>query len=114
MKLSVLKAFIRKLCQDTFCFLSIYSLVMFKPKVMILGHSFVRRLNSDLSQNLDERASIDFKVKECSVRLFGTGGRTVKKVRQHDMRLIEKFDPDILILELGTNDLSNLSPEVQH
>ena len=108
MKLSVLKAFIRKLCQDTFCFLSIYSLVMFKPKVMILGHSFVRRLNSDLSQNFD------FKVKECSVRLFGTGGRTVKKVRQHDMRLIEKFDPDILILELGTNDLSNLSPEVQH
>ena len=79
---------------------------------MILGHSFVRRLQSDLSRNFDQRASIDFKVDECSVRLFGTGGRTIKKVRQHDMRLIEKFDPDIIILELGTNDLSFLPPEV--
>ena len=85
---------------------------MFKPKVMILGHSFVRRLQSDLSRSFDQRASIDFKVDECTVRLFGTGGRTIRKVHQHDMRLIEKFDPDIIILELGTNDLSFLPPEV--
>ena len=45
------------------------------PKVMILGHSFVRRLSGDLVN----RAKSNFDLEDVKVRLFGVGGRTVKK-----------------------------------
>ena len=46
------------------------------------------------------------------VCLKGTGGRTVEKVRKYDISAIASIQPDIIILELGTNDLCHLSPEV--
>ena len=38
------------------------------------------------------------------------GGRTVLKTVQFDLSLVARFKPDIVILQLGTNDLSHLSP----
>ena len=46
------------------------------------------------------------------VCLKGTDGRTVEKVRKYDISAIASIQPDIIILELGTNDLYHLSPEV--
>ena len=46
------------------------------------------------------------------VCLKGTDGRTVEKVRKYDISAIASIQPDIIILELGTNDLCHLSPEV--
>ena len=46
------------------------------------------------------------------VCLKGTGGRTVEKVRKYDISAIASIQPDNIILELGTNDLCHLSPEV--
>jgi hypothetical protein len=40
------------------------------------------------------------------------GGRTVNKVRNHDLGVVARLSPDIVILEIGTNDLSLLPPEV--
>ena len=45
------------------------------PKVMILGHSFVRRLSSDLDQQFDDRAKRNFDLNHVNVRLFGVGAR---------------------------------------
>ena len=78
---------------------------------MILGHSFVRRLNGDLEQRFDDRAKSNFELKDVNVRLFGVGGRTVNKVKRFDLANVSRFAPDAVILEIGTNDLCCESPE---
>ncbi len=40
------------------------------------------------------------------------GRRTVDKLNKYDLSWVLKYKPDIVILELGTNDLSTLRPEV--
>ena len=86
----------------------------FIPKVLIFGHSFVRRLHDDLVKGFDSRAKQNFNLAGSGVYvcLKGTGGRTVEKVRKYDISAIASIQPDIIILELGTNDLCHLSPEV--
>ena len=44
--------------------------------------------------------------------MHGVGGRTGPKLRKFDMGVISNISPDIVILEIGTNDLSNTPPEV--
>ena len=36
-------------------------------------------------------------------------GRTISQVIQHDLGIVEKFAPEIVVIQLGTNDLSSLS-----
>ena len=81
------------------------------PKVMILGHSFVRRFHCDLEKHFDARAKRDFDLSTVNVRLFGTGGRTVAKINHFDLKTVARFSPDVVILEVGTNDLSDKPPE---
>ena len=82
-------------------------------KILVLGHSFVRRLREDLDARFDQRASPNFHLPESGyVHLQGTGGRTVDKIMQHDLPFVQHFKPDIVILEVGTNDLSSCAPEV--
>ena len=40
------------------------------------------------------------------------GGRTVAKTLQYDLPVVASSTPDIVILQLGTNDLSRLDPLV--
>ena len=83
------------------------------PSILILGHSFVRRLRDDLNAHFDVRAAPNFHLPESGyVSLMGTGGRTVKKLRKHDLPSVRHLRPDIVILEIGTNDLSLEPPEV--
>lgn len=83
------------------------------PKVLILGHSFVKRLQSDLKVPFDARADSNFHLEgTATVHLFGVGGRTVEKLRRHDLHVVTRLAPDVVILEVGTNDLSNVRPEV--
>ena len=83
------------------------------PTILILGHSFVRRLKDDLAARFDARAAPNFHLPESGhVSLVGTGGRTVDKLNKYDLSLLVKYKPDIVILEIGTNDLSTLRPEI--
>jgi hypothetical protein len=83
------------------------------PKVIILGHSFVKRLQRDLNSSFDPRARKDFKLRgTASVSLHGVGGRTVSKLRQFDLNILSRLRPVIVILEIGTDDLSHQRPEV--
>ena len=86
----------------------------FIPNVLVFGHSFVRRLNDDLNNGFDSRAKQNFNLANSGVyvSLKGTGGRTVDKVFKYDISFLKGYKPDIVVLEIGTNDLSNLSPEV--
>ena len=64
-------------------------------------------------------SSKDARIEKNSVKItdfnlgsyYGIGGRTVDKVFQYDLPFIKNQFPDIVILELGTNDLSDLSPK---
>ena len=44
--------------------------------------------------------------------MHGIGGRTVTKLRKYDFGVVARLSQDIVILEIGTNDLSFLPPEV--
>ena len=83
------------------------------PTVHIFGHSFVKRLHRDLQSNFDSRADKFFNLRgTASVLLHGIGGRTVAKLRSFDLHAVERSAPDTVILEVGTNDLVDFSPEV--
>ena len=40
----------------------------------------------------------------------GVGGRTIAKSRKFDFHVVRQLVPDVIILELGSNDLVELSP----
>ena len=81
------------------------------PAVLILGHSFVRRLCHDLETGFDQRADVNINL-ECTAMVFmhGVGGRTVPKLCQFDLHVVKRLSPDIIILEIGTNDLTRNGP----
>ena len=66
-----------------------------QPRVLTLGHSFVRRMRDFLRQNhVEKECRMDFKLhvhKLCVVTMLGIGGRT------------------ILVLEMESNDLCDMS-----
>ena len=77
------------------------------PKIVILGHSFVSRLKQDLEHDFHPRASLDFGlVGSANIFFQGIGGRTVRKLRTFDLERVRRLKPSIIILEIGTNDLS--------
>ena len=42
------------------------------------------------------------------ISFHGVGGHTIAKVRKFDLNIIRRLSPDIIILELGSNDLTKL------
>ena len=84
-----------------------------RPKALIIGHSFVRRLRSDLERYFDARADIHFGLDQSmDVFLYGVGGLTVSQLRGRCSRQVRDVSPDIVLLEIGTNDLGNIPPEI--
>ena len=90
-------------------FISIASSV---PSVLVLGHSFFRRLRDDLRSHFDSRADETFGLShDANVHLHGVGGLTVKRLRR-DLGIVSSLSPQVVILDIGTNDLTRLRPEV--
>ena len=69
--------------------------MMSAPRVLILGHSFVRRLSSFLSNSA--AYSSDLALADlANISLFGVGGRTVAKVEKFDLDHVRISKPDIV------------------
>ena len=84
---------------------------MANPKVLILGHSFIRRLGQFIATR--PRLNHHFLLNEVATfKWHDIGGRTVWKTMELDLHVVASFSPDIVILQLGTNDLSRLDPLV--
>lgn len=99
----------------SFClfFLAWSSTASSPSTVFILSHSFVRRLSSHLSSSLNTRASEHFLLLGNAImHLHGVGGRSVVKIRPHDLGVVSALKLDIIILEIGINDLVDNCPEV--
>ena len=83
------------------------------PAVLVLGHSFVKRLKRDLHSQFDPRAVRSFNLTgTATVHLHGVGGRTVAKLRSLDLHVVEQIAPDVVLLGIGTTDLVDARPEV--
>ena len=83
-------------------------------KVLVLGHSFVKQLKRhiEVGSNVRTRDHFDL-VNSARVFLHGVGGRTVSAPSRHDMAALKRISPDLLVLEVATNDLSaGIRPEV--
>ena len=86
-----------------------------KPEVLILGHSFVRRFAAFIAQGVDKRVKNNLDLAESAQLAFqGVGGRTVDKINVFDLQRVRKVQPDIVILEIGSNDLCprDAKPEI--
>ena len=44
--------------------------------------------------------------------MYGVGGWTVQKLRDHDLHQVAKCKPEMLVLEISANDLNKLLLEV--
>jgi len=78
---------------------------MGQPRVLVLGHSFIRRLRDFIVKNApDYHLNLNL-TDSVTVQWHGVGGRTIAKVRQFDLGEVIRFRPDIVFLQIGTNDL---------
>ena len=74
-------------------------------RVMILGHSFVKRFgDSYFVSNLG--------IGNVLLNVHGVGGRTVEKLKRYDMDDVRMFSPQVIVLEIGTNDLCDPNVDV--
>lgn len=82
-------------------------------RVLIVGHSYISRLNGLLNQDLN--FPNDFNLIQCDIKLYGVSGAHVTDF-QNDRKFwgfMDWFQPHIVILQVGGNDLCshNLRPE---
>ena len=83
-------------------------------RILILGHSFIRRLHFFLRQNFNEVFARNLHIDgDLSIKWHGIGERTISEVIRHDLGIVEKFAPEIVVIQLGTNDLSSLSAQTK-
>lgn len=79
---------------------------MAQPRVLILGDSFIRRLRDFIVRNVPEY-DLCLNLKErVNMQWHGVGGRTIAKIRQFDLNEVIRFRPDVVFLQVGTNDLT--------
>ena len=74
-------------------------------KVLITGHSFVKRFHYFLKQRRDKRTLANLNLSSIEICFSGIRGRTVAKLRSFDLGCVRAFQPHVVILEIGSNDL---------
>jgi lysophospholipase L1-like esterase len=83
------------------------------PKVvLILGHSFIARLRRFVSHSDHEKVNTSLNLSE-QIIYRGYSGCTITKLTERGVREVLKYKPDLVCLQVGSNDLCDLSVEVQ-
>ena len=83
---------------------------MAEPRVLVLGDSFIRRLRHFLSRFPNALALILRYLTVRFLKWHGVSDRTVSRALELDLSVIESFHPDIVIMQLGSNDLRDSDP----
>ena len=68
--------------------------------IKIYGHNWIFKL-----------PCMNFNLHHVSTKQNVVGARTVEKLIEHDFRFVQRFQPRIIIFEIGTNDLSMARPK---
>ena len=102
-------------CLNQFSASTLFSFYLFyysmaEPRVLVLGDSFICRLRFVLSHD-SHHFRVDFKLSHRAfIKWHGVGGRTVSKTLHLDLNVIETFRPEMIIMQLGFNDLTDSDP----
>lgn len=83
--------------------------VLDMSRALAIGHSFIARLASFIDRCDDYRVNGDFNLHNVHVRLIGRGGKKLLDVYKCDISIIAAERPDIVYIELGSNDLCDPS-----
>ena len=76
--------------------------------ILLVGHSFIRRLaNYALST---ESLNMGLSKGDCKITFVGRGGMTVPRLRGKAVEILTSCRPDVIFLEIGTNDISTADP----
>jgi hypothetical protein len=77
-----------------------------KASALILGHSFVRRVKQFIERDKQGLFVESLNISEkCRVYWQGPGCWTVQKLISYNMGTITSVGPEIIVLELGSNDI---------
>ena len=82
---------------------------MTEPRVLVLGDSCIRRLLHFLSRVPNVLALI-LSYLRAFMEWHGVSGRTGSTTLELDLNVIESFHPDVVIMQLGSNDLIDSDP----
>ena len=78
-----------------------------KPRVLILGHSFVRRLEEAIHDGRDRKLEVN--LAQCEVRFTGRGGASIQTILDHEIHpwggMVQTFRPQVVVVHAGENDL---------
>lgn len=76
-------------------------------KTLILGHSFVRHFKNFIKSRLSEyNFTLNLDPREVMIQYSGQSGATVDSLRARQLSDVKDFEPELVILDIGTNDLS--------
>lgn len=77
-------------------------------KTLILGHSFVSRFKAFLREHQGQFSySLNLSPQQCMVQYAGYPGGMVPGIRSGKLETVSDFEPQLIVLDLGTNDLCN-------
>lgn len=74
--------------------------------ILVLGHSFIARLQDFMDSNSELR-NMNFDPQGKMVFLRGFRGGKVKQIKDFGLRTVQQLRPDIVLLQIGSNDLCN-------
>ena len=79
-----------------------------KMKALVLEHSFIKRLRRWMRSN-----GRSMSTRKHDVHLYGVGGRTIAKTYYNDLKVVRRKRPDVVFLQVGSNDiLKESSPTI--
>ena len=79
---------------------------LFRPAiVLVIGDSFIRRLQQFEHSTYGHYHNMSLLYDVCHINWYGIGGLTIPRMRSMHMDILREMRPDVVVLQLGTNDL---------
>ena len=80
-----------------------------------MGQSFIANLKAYMQENIDTHInfSLCLDPKDVLIQYFGRRGGTLATFRDHQLEVIQDFEPHIVVMQLGSNDLCNRKTTVE-
>lgn len=83
-------------------------------KTLLLGHSFITHFKSFIRSRIPElNFNLNLDPKEVMIQYSGRPGATIESLKECQLTDVEDFEPHLVILDIGTNDLAltSFNPE---
>ncbi|MES9971265.1 MAG: SGNH/GDSL hydrolase family protein [Candidatus Thiodiazotropha sp.] len=85
-------------------------------RVLIVGHSFIANLKNYIRRNLSSEINyaLGLHPKDVMIQYSDRRGGSLSTFRQHQLESVHDFEPHIVVLQLGSNDLCNRQTTVEN